>query len=598
MACQSAISILDSVRARVFQSRSDAALPDWIYGNVRMRGSPIGSRFDIDATPWLKEPLDALTSPITREVVVSAAAQLGKSVMACGYASYALAELKQSVIVVLDTQAQSDVFNQTKLFPMVKSCAKVRAQLPSGRDAMLKSRIHLEASDLLTGPANNSFLRSHSAPVIIGDEVSKWEAGSIQNARARTRQFAKSKCLFISTPLFEESDFGQAWMAGTRERWAHRCLGCGRLFVPLMKTLQWDKSCGRDIDLIKENLAMVCPLCGHRHGQSGDEVRQMNEGGEYLTENPDASKRVRSFMFSALSLPERLTPWIDLVEEFLKAKESIETGFDAPLKEFINLQLGEFWQGAGQYGNEFKFVTGKELTGMKVRLATIDVQRDMVDYWMVIRDWKPNGDSRLVHFDNVGSLDEIEGILKKYGVKPNHVVIDCAYQQARVLQECARRKWLPVRGTSRLHFNHRVGNGKFKRTIRRLYSPAVRMNHIPAESGRAHYCIELATDPLRDLFVNLRDGRSKVKWESGFTETGEFGEQYVKQITAMQRTVKTPVGGVRKSVWTNTYIHDHAFDCEVYQVAGALMLNLPFSKTAEMGHNKISDSKVGYKKSS
>lgn len=597
MARQSAIDILEGVRARAFVGRSEEPLPDWMHRNTLMRGSPIGSRFDIEATPWLREPLFALTDPLTREVIISAAAQMGKSVAATGFATYALAELKQSVIVVLDTQAQGEIFNQTKLFPMVRSCRKIQDQLSGGRDALLKSRMHLESCDLISGQANNSFLRSHSSPVIIGDEVSKWEAGSMQNARARTRQFAKSKCLFISTPLFEESDFGQAWMIGTQERWAHQCLGCGELFIPTMKTLQWDKECGRNIELIRECLAMVCPHCEHRHGQSPDEVRLMNAGGGYISENQDAGKRIRSFSFSALSLPERLLSWIDLVAEFLRAKESIETGFDAPLKEFINLQLGEFWNGAGKYGNEFRFVDGKgELEGKKVRLASVDVQRDMTDYWMVIRDWKPNGDSRLVHFTNVGSIDEIEGVLKKYKVKPNHVVIDCAYQQARVLQEASKRKWLPVRGTSRLHFSHNVGRGKFKRTIRRLYSTAVRMNHIPAENGRAHYCIELATDPLRDLFANLRDGRSKVKWESGVTETGELAEQYVKQITSMRRTVKVPVGGQRKSVWTNTYLHDHAFDCEVYQVAGALMLNLPFSKSVEMSHNKISGSKVSDKK--
>lgn len=595
---RAALSVLDEVRDRAFEPQDDSDLSDWMYRNVLMRGSPIGSRFDIEATPWLREPMEALSDARTREVVISAAAQLGKSVLACGYTAYALAELKQSVIVVLDTQAQSDIFNQTKLFPMVKSCKKILQKMP--KESTLKSRIHLESNDLLTGPANNSFLRSHSSPIIVGDEVSKWEAGSIHNARARTRQFPRSRCLFISTPLFKESDFGQAWMAGSQERWAHKCCGCGELFIPKMSTLKWDdkkdrETKARNMPLIKETLRMVCPLCNHKHNQTAGEVKAMNEGGGYLSENPNITDhRIRSFMFSALSLPERLVSWYDLVSEFLSAKDSIATGFDAPLKEFVNLQLGEFWQGSGSYVDTFKIVEKTaEMTGEKYRIMSVDVQRDLTDFWVLIRDWAPDGTSQLVAFENVGEFHAIDELIKKYKVKNHQVMIDCADQSARVVQEAQKRRWMPVRGTPRLYFTHNIKSRNGRMVVRRLYSPLVKMNQISSMTKRVHYCVELASDPLRDLFVNLRDGRSTIKWETSLMALGDYSQQYDAQVKAMARVMKSTTGVNPKSVWTKTG-PNHAFDCEVMQVGGALLLKLPFAKAMQIPQNlqkRIRDAK-------
>ena len=589
--------LFDSVRQRVNALPEETTISEWLWHNVALRGSPLGSRFDIDHTPWLREPLEALLDPGVKEVCVMAAAQMGKSVLACGYTTYALAKEQASVMVILDTQSQSSIFNDTKLFPMLYSCEKLVDLMPDGRDKQKKTRIHFLTNDLLTGPANNSFLRSHSVPVIVGDEVSKWGDGNMANARARTRQFTHSKHLFVSTPLNDHNDFAVAWNAGHRATWALGCLGCGERFIPKFKTLVWDqKRCGRDIDKIKEELTMNCPNCGHAHKQDAESVRRMNSSGGYIATNEGASSQIRSYNFSALVLSERITPWIDIVAQFFEAKDSMVSGYDQPMQEWVNLQLGETWKGAGEYsGSAFVMTTKENKERGDHRVMTVDCQMDLRNFWVIIRDWDKSGDSRLVHLDNIGSFDELDELREKFEIKPNKVIIDAAYQTVGVITEAVNRGWLPIKGTSKPNFVHKVPVPDSKKpiSIKRLYSPVVRASHVRLRNNKQAYYVELASDPLREFFVNLRDGKVEgVKWESSIASCSGRAEEYVKQIHALRRKQDRNRSGKTgtkpyRTQWEQVYQHDHCFDLEVYQCSAALMLQVDYASRFETATNIV-----------
>lgn len=585
-------SIFDTIRHRANAVPKETTISEWLWHNVALRGSPLGSKFDIDHTPWLREPLDALQSPHVKEVCVMAAAQMGKSVLACGYATYALAKEQVSVMVILDTQSQSGIFNDTKLFPMLYSCDALVDLMPDGKDKQRKTRIHFVSNDLLTGPANNSFLRSHSVPVIIGDEVSKWADGNMANARARSRQFAHSKHLFVSTPLNDHNDFAVAWNAGHRATWALGCLKCGERFIPKFKTLKWDaKRCGRDIDKIKEELRMECPHCNHPHKQGAESMRRMNAAGGYIAINPNASSQIRSYNFSALVLSERITPWIDVVTQFFEAKDALNSGYDQPMAEWVTLQLGETWKGAGEYGGAAFALSDRKVDERgKYRMMTVDCQMDLQNFYVLIRDWEQSGDSRLIHIDNLGSFDEISELADKFGVKNNHILIDCAYQVVGVITEAVNRGWLPIKGTSKMNFTHKVPvkDAKNLVAVKRLYSPKIRSSHVKLRGNRQAYYVELASDPLREMFMNLRDGKvSGIKWESSISACNNRAEEYVKQLHALRRKIeRSAIGkvGTRpfRTKFEQVYHHDHFFDLETYQCAGALMLHVDYASKVEM----------------
>ena len=65
----------------------------WMENNLRFKDSPYGQRFRIDATPWLKAPLEAQQDIETQEVIICAAAQMGKTVLIQGGLAWSLSEL-------------------------------------------------------------------------------------------------------------------------------------------------------------------------------------------------------------------------------------------------------------------------------------------------------------------------------------------------------------------------------------------------------------------------------------------------------------------------------------------------------------------------
>ena len=602
---QSAIEILDEIRRETNRVSSSRSVGDWIEKHIRLRASPLGTRVDLDWTPWLREPLAALVDKEVREVAISAAAQMGKSVLSCAYCCWVLAEKKESTLFVLDTEKQGQIFNQTKLFPMLRDCEPLKALLPKSRTEFRQGRIHFPQNDLLTGGTAPSFLRSHSVGVVIGDEVARWGDGAMANARARTTQFPNRKLLWVSTPLESGSDFSNIWRQGHQASWSVKCQGCGELFVPKFDRLKWEKGKDDETDWkrIEETLRMVCPKCQHEHRQDAKTMRRMNDGGGYISENEDAPRSIRSFHFNKLVLGERIVPWIDVVGQFIQARKSADAGYLAPMREWINLTLGEFWESEDKYGTAlFSLADEKEeMDGDVYRVMSVDCQKDLSLFYGVIRDWGRSGDSQLVHFFQASSFDEVEEIKEKYKVESRRVLIDCAYQQTAVITQACNRGWLPLRGTSRTEFSHKIYPEGSKRAVylKKLYSGVIRASHVRLEGNRQAYYIQLATSPLRDLFIALRDKKVKgVKWDAAVSACGGMPQEYVSQIHAFKREqVSLSQGKQRynptqtRQRWVQVREDDHAADCEVMQCAGALLLNLDWSKRSGIGERKVIDKK-------
>ena len=195
--------------------------------NLRFKDSPYGQRFRIDATPWLKAPLEAQQDIETQEVIICAAAQMGKTVLIQGGLAWSLSEDPAPTMVVIDTLEAAKDLAENKLNPVLESCPKLADVMPQEKTAKKKLRIHFPQAHLLVGPANNSFLRSHSIKRGYGDEVAKWPDGALANFRARAKRFPHRQFVLGSTPIEENHDFWLSWLAGTQEEWALQCQSCG-----------------------------------------------------------------------------------------------------------------------------------------------------------------------------------------------------------------------------------------------------------------------------------------------------------------------------------------------------------------------------------
>lgn len=560
------------------RKRSKQALWSWMEDNLRFQDSPYGKRFQISESPWLKGPLEAQQDPEVQELVVCAGAQLGKTTLIQGGLCWSLVEDPSPTMVVIDTLEAAKDLAENKLNPVLDDCDLLSHLMPRTKTGRKKLRIHFPHANLLIGPANNSFLRSHTIKRGFGSECAKWPPGAMKNFRARAKRYPNRQFLFESTPLEEWDDFWQAYLAGTQEEWGLRCEECEELFVPnFREVITWEDSPTTrpkgqwDYRKVRETVRMVCPHCERAHKQEPEVIRRMNDRGGYVVRNPGASGRTRSFRFNSLILPPSVLSWGDLVEEFLKAKQLVHHGFTDPLKQFVNLQLAEPWR-QEEYVDEDPieisiYTPDTAWRDEKKRYLTFDCQKELEDFWAVARAWGTDGASRLLDFRRPRSFDEIEEFAEEFKIPPNRVFGDVQYMRTQVVIELAKRRWHGLEGADDESFAHYeiLPNGS-KRTIHKCFSKPVQQKGL--NLPRAPHIWRWSNPAVKDILQKLKTGDG-AEWL--VRDVGKLTDQYQAQMNS-EHKISRMRRGKEVMVWEKIgHRGNHAWDCECMQIVVAVI---------------------------
>lgn len=96
-----------------------------------------------------------------------------------------------------------------------------------------------------------------------------------------------------------------------------------------------------DFKVVRKMACLECPHSKNRHDNTHDNVMEMNRLDEYVSTNSDANPRIRSSHFNKISLLPTINHWTDMAQAFLEAHVEMQFGNPTPLKEFMNLELGE-----------------------------------------------------------------------------------------------------------------------------------------------------------------------------------------------------------------------------------------------------------------
>lgn len=560
-----------------FRLPDKAPLWDWMRDNLSFRDSPYGGAFMISETPWLREPLRAITDPDVEEVWVMSGAQLGKTTMLQGGIAWTLAEDPGPSIVVADSGDALENLAENKINPVLESCEPLARVMPEERGKKKKLKIDFPQCTLMMGPANDSFLRSHSIRYVWGDEVSAWKPGNVQRAKKRTTRWANRKKVFVSTPKRNTDDFSIGWDTGSQEEWHLRCQGCSELISPDFTTvIKWDtndetKPEGKwDFAKLRETVRLVCPHCGHKHKHTAENARRMNDRGEFVKMNQGANPRVRSFRFTAICLPPAVASWEDLVEEFLRAETLARTGYTTSLEEFINLQLGQPWV-------EENYIKIKELElddydpaqpweSQAIKIMTVDCQEHLADFWVCVRGWARDGSSRLLGYYRPKSFDEVRLIQEQHGVKDLAVFVDRMYKPDDVRAACSKFGWNMLQGEpARDYLISDVRRGA-KVQRRRPVS-----KRVPVSVGRNRPAVPLyrwSNPSIKDMLESLKTGNG-VEWL--VCDVGEQTPAYVKQVSGERKVEETDRFGNKVMIWKK-FRENHALDCECMQIVAAILV--------------------------
>lgn len=198
---------------------------------------------------------------------------------------------------------------------------------------------------------------------------------------------------------------------------------------------------------VRKAIRFRCPHCHCEHKDSLDLRREMNRLAKYIITNPNAPEDHRSFQANQLAAWWK--GYEEIVERSIKATELQKTGDLKELRLFIIESLGETWQmqnspdtqadlsGGYSINDEFKWEEEA------IRFMTVDVQdKDGRHFWVVVRAWSKEGESRLVRCARKNSWLELDEFRKENLVSPGHVGVDCRFRPKEVRENTGKRGWL------------------------------------------------------------------------------------------------------------------------------------------------------------
>lgn len=527
-------------------------------------------------TPYLVEPMDALSDPRVEWLVVASGAQLGKTEVLLNFLGWIVDEDPGPTLLVYPREADADKFCKQRIHSAVIESPKWRDHVSSS-DALGIKAMLFDTCKVDTAWSNSpAALSSTPYRFVLFDEVSKFPLFSGRDAnplalgamRTASYQFRR-KLVAVSTPLRVDDLIWLEFNRASIYRYFVPCPRCSfRQVLDFHEGLRWPKEVAiseiRDRDLAY----YVCGRCGSELRQEDKEGMvargrwvpdgsTIEDDGEIV--GPTVRRRRVAYHLSVLLSP--FVPWSAVACQWLEAQ-----GDESALMEFVTQWLGQPWQPKVETikdshirARKSDYPTGVVPKGGRKLLAFVDVQED--HFWFVVRAFGLEERSWLVRWGRVVTWADVER------------VIGARYPTADG-------------GTLEVELCF-VDSGNKPATIYE-WTRAHRPVTWPSKaSGRLLYTVKLGTPEPGTILYNYRKDYFADRLARAIqTERGEPGEwnlpedledeeTYLRHLTAEQR-VRKKVGGQFVYKWEQLHGDNHGFDCEVGLMAVAEIAQVRF----------------------
>jgi phage terminase large subunit GpA-like protein len=559
--------------AEVLQPGSDLGVCDWVNSHVKVIDSPKGGSYDINQTPWFREPLQEIADNSNDEIVIIAPVGSGKTALYEALAQWIIAEEPGGTMITFQTEGDAKYFYETRLEKAMKLCKPLAALWPENRFHSKRDGIIFPHMVLHLGGANMSNLQSKSMRWCIGDEPWIWKPGMMDEQRGRTHDRWNARIVFTSQGGDEGSDLHIAWEE-TDQRILHwQCEECEQLNKWVHSHIKYeifrDSEDNYDWAKILDSVYMQCPHCEATYQDDSQTRRRLSDNSVYIATNTTAIKGKVGFNFSDYVIFSK--SWGKTVERWIKAEDEKKKGNFIPLKKVIQKRLAEFWR--LDYGdartaliaadyNKTDYMNGELWEGELHRIMTVDVQRD--HFWTSIRIWKADGSSRLIYESKVLTKESLREIQLTHKVHDKLVFIDAQYETGKVYDSCVEYNWTALHGSGKAYFSHKQKRGNM---VKKFFSP-VQTAQAPS-GGRARY-IFWSNEKIKDQLSILRAGHG-MPWEI----PGDVSDAYKLQIDSeVKRDEVNKKTGAVKQIYVKIKKDNHLWDTEAMSVAVAMMLGI------------------------
>jgi phage terminase large subunit GpA-like protein len=545
------------------------------------------SKLDISTTPHLREPADCLSDNAIKEGVILMPIGAGKTTLFDLHIPRIIKEDPGSILLTMQNDEDAEGYFDERLEPIllsVPSIASMVASLPRGKRR--KGEWVLPHLTLYVQGAKLSAFQRKSVRWVFIDEAWLVKHGLIQEARGRTHRRWNERVVLVSqggwTHVFVNgeyvgSELDQAWLRTDRRQFSIVCPHCATVQEWKLSSLKWATEFKADGELdelaVLQSAKYHCTgTCGETFADEIDTRRALSQGSIYVPTNPAALPGHVGWHCNALALYWQA--WGQTALKKARADVSLKRGDKEPLRIFIQKELAENWRPESDTpeivltGADYSladYINGETWDGEIRRFMTIDRQRD--HFWAVVRAWQNDGASRLLGCWRLETVEMCRETQLRFKVRDSLTFEDAQHEPGQVYDDCAKYGWTALHGSK---FESLMHHPPGRRPIAKLYSP-VKVADAPSVVGKARYII-LATDKIKDVLAGLISGKG-----SAFESAKDAGPEYEKQMKAeSKREVVDPKTRQVRRRWAKikSSFPNHLWDCEVYQVAAALMLGI------------------------
>ncbi len=547
------------------------------------------------AAKWQRDVIDAFQSDHVREVWLLKNIQGGGSLIADVLVPCLMVNDPGPLMWTFQSDEDSKEHVKMRWWALADACKPFTDLLPVNRHDKNTQEVYFGGFALLINGANLNSLQSKSIRYKINDELwlPQWQS-LYQHAKGRVSAFEEkqvSKILNISQAGTAGDVMDRGYRSGSQKVWSYTADG---ETVPLLfggEYVKGESAAGGDAGarVARDRWGIVfaedakrsdgtydiaravstvryrCRVTGREWDDSPKTRAFWGEQGTFQAMNPTHSPTVESFWVNAL-----LTrPMGMLVEEFLNAQHSMRSGNPQPMKDYVMKREARPWvendesievTNGGQMAYSFgDYNNGEEWPGEVDRCMTIDRQRgangDTPHWWVEVRAWDAQGNSRQLYFGRVETIEAIEEVRIRLRVQPRKTIQDAGYDANQVYQDSLRFGWSCWFGDSRSNWDHILPDGS---RIKLPYSPIQRT----ALPGGAVPYLRFAQDYAKDILSRLIQGKGQ-RWETAC----DTPPSYFDHCKAEHKRE------VKPGFWKWEKIHakkdNHGWDTSVMQVVFA-----------------------------
>lgn len=586
----------------------------WCEQNLRITTGAFPGQISFSRTPWLAEPLDAMTSnKHARCIVCSFAIQAGKSFLLKNAAAYHLSQ-GRSCLLTSHSEPAAEEWSDTELRPFLRANDIFSDIIPRDRTKAQKMRIMLSNGAVWYckgATLKGGEMESISVPVVMLDELHLYRnQKAIQSASGRTTRFTSPKIICVSQAEPYAGQHAQFFERGTCSEWGTTCAACGQWYALDLSALTWDKEAKTaegipDWPRVAESLRYTCPHCSHSVPTSPAQLAKLNAAGSWQATNPAAEPGFFSYHLTAFAYVNAF----DLVREYLAALSRVTAAGDfeqlrtftakrlslnwreeQELAQFavekkgvenVNLDALAYWEHTGYIYKGVQYATKEEapLGAHPLVFIGVDVQRSE-GLWYVVRAWDINGNSMLLRCGNLATWDELHALVLRYKLPPSNVHVDRSdYANKRdIVQECYNGGgYILIRGNAAYSMQVKIESGKNTTFAERVVAlrpvieqvQDVKPNGLPGCKAVRMQQLSVCVHPVKDQIFALRTQtrRDRGKTRFWFPEELENISIYKKHMAAQKRVESMKGGHIWKQIKDRP---DHLNDAETYACAGYL----------------------------